>query len=86
MRGLVHFRLGQVGQAAKDFERSVSLDPNNHVFLNNRGFFSFKTGKHEDALQDFLKALSVKEDYAIAQINIEAVRNRMSARELLQTD
>ncbi len=62
----------------------MALDPDDPTLLNNRGYFLYKTGRHDAAMRDFEKALRMKDGYAAAQINLDCVKNWKNAASFLQ--
>jgi tetratricopeptide (TPR) repeat protein len=56
LRGAAHANLRHRGDASRDFERAIQLDPNNHLAFFNRGFFSYWDDLHEDAIRDLSRA------------------------------
>ena len=49
------------------------LDPQDHVFYNNRGIDHGERGEYDLAIKDFTKAIKLKPDYAFAYNNRGAV-------------
>ena len=52
---------------------STVLDPQDHVFYNNRGIDHGERGEYDLAIKDFTKAIKLKLDYAFAYNNRGAV-------------
>lgn len=63
--------------ALKDFEKGIAtmdaaltVEPNNSMLLNNKGYFLFLQGKYSEAVDYFKAALKIQPDYTTASINL----------------
>ncbi|MDR1368001.1 MAG: type IV pilus biogenesis/stability protein PilW [Candidatus Accumulibacter sp.] len=56
MRALALFYLKEFPSAAKDFQKSIELDPRDPDISNNYGWYLCQTGKEKDALSYFKNA------------------------------
>jgi len=57
---------GKFGEAIPVLEGGVAVDANNSMIYFYRGFAREKTGKTEEALADYLKAVELKADFELA--------------------
>ena len=65
-RGVIYARAGMYQQALSDFNKSISLMPNNVNAHYNRGLTYDKIEKYQLAIGDFNKVISLKSDYVDA--------------------
>ncbi|XP_067893495.1 neutrophil cytosol factor 2 isoform X2 [Heterodontus francisci] len=56
--GCLHLLLGQLNQAEKAFDKSISRDEHLAVAFFQRGIILYKNEKYEEALRDFLEAFN----------------------------
>ena len=68
-RGVVLKRLGRLEEALSDFNRALSIDPNNAFALNNSGQILKERGDLSQALKNFNLAISLNKNYADAYNN-----------------
>ncbi|MGB5218065.1 MAG: tetratricopeptide repeat protein, partial [Smithella sp.] len=68
-RGVIYARAGMYQQALSDFNKSISLMPNNINGYYNRGLVYDKIKKYQLAIGDFNKVISLKNDYVDAYNN-----------------
>jgi len=59
-RALVLVSTRQYDRALKDYEEALRLDPNNGLYLSNRGNAFRITGQYGRAIADYRKALTLK--------------------------
>ncbi len=57
LRALALSLIGRYGEAVSDYDRSLEIEPNQAVTLNNRAWALFKMGRIEAALPDVEKSL-----------------------------
>lgn len=57
VRGLVYANLKEYGKAENDFQRALSLSPNDPEVNNNYGWYLCDTGKERQSIAYFLQAL-----------------------------
>lgn len=57
VRGLINHYLRETGQAARDFERALELEPGDPEINNNYGWFLCQTGREKDAIVHFMRAI-----------------------------
>ena len=68
-RGLVYGKSGLLGEALRDFDEAISINPNFGMAYNNRGAVYYLLGLHDRALPDFTRAIELERDNAEAYIN-----------------
>lgn len=66
---VVNLRENQIRNALRDLAKS----PSNPFLLNNLGLAKLGSGKIDDALRLFIKAIESKPDFAIAKLNLASV-------------
>ena len=85
---LAHEAMGRSDHAFSDYGRALELDPGLTAAALNRGLLFYKSGRHQDAIADFLRALrasAASREDAIGQIHYNlalayfAVGDRLSA-------
>ncbi|MEM9164954.1 MAG: tetratricopeptide repeat protein, partial [Cyanobacteria bacterium P01_F01_bin.4] len=64
MRGLSHWKLGEMGAAIADFESALALDPTHPKAHGNRGLLRYESGDEAGALADWAIALVHCPNYA----------------------
>ena len=64
----------------------TALNPQDHVFYNNRGINYGEKGEYDLAIKDFTKAIELKPDYAIAYNNRGAVYRSKGEHDLAIED
>ncbi|MCW4572637.1 TPR repeat-containing protein [Venenivibrio stagnispumantis] len=76
--GLRNYQIGNLKQAASDFQKVLEKDPNNPLALSNIGFIYYKMGEYDKAEEYFDKLLKVDAEdkdiraltyYALASIS-----------------
>ncbi|MBN1364428.1 MAG: tetratricopeptide repeat protein, partial [Syntrophaceae bacterium] len=60
---------GDNRHAIYNFDKAISLKPNEHGAYNGRGIVYFQLGQYQMAMQNFNKAIQLKPDYASAYNN-----------------
>jgi tetratricopeptide (TPR) repeat protein len=68
--GIVNLKLGERGQARKQFSQSIKLDPHLAAALNNRGAVSLVDKKYKAAVKDLKQALALDELVASTHLNL----------------
>ncbi len=68
-RGVIYAQAGMYQRALSDFNKSISLMPNNINGYYNRGLTYNKTGEYQLAIGDFNKVINLKNDYVDAYNN-----------------
>ncbi|HET6371244.1 MAG TPA: tetratricopeptide repeat protein, partial [Nitrospiria bacterium] len=71
--GVALSREGRLDEAAANFSKVLSINPNDAVSLNNLGIISSRQGKAKEAIEQFRKAIANKPDYAEAHYNLGLV-------------
>ena len=67
--GLIKSQKGKLEESILDYTKSLKLDKNNILSLNNRGYAYNLSGKYKEALVDFNKAIELDENFAYALNN-----------------
>src|SRR5690606_24677327 len=62
-------------------DKAISIDQNNFLAWNNRGFANFENEAYAEAISDFKKVNLLKPDYAIAYSNSAGVYMKMDEYE-----
>ncbi len=65
-RGRAEANSGNWSQAVALFQKAVEQDSKNHKALNMLGFSLRRSGKYQEAIQAYNRALAIKPDYAQA--------------------
>ncbi len=65
-QGRAEVNSGNWNQAAGLFQKSVERDGSNYKALNMLGFSLRQSGRHQEAIRAYNRALSIKPDYAQA--------------------
>lgn len=73
------YKMGDMGKYRELMEEVVASDPNNPELYYNLGVSSASIGEEEKALEYYKQALELKPDYALAQINIAALKLKQEA-------
>ena len=60
---------GQYALAIKDYDQSITFDPNYAKAFNNRGVAYHNLGEYDRAVQDFSAAIHASADYSSAFVN-----------------
>ena len=68
-RGTAYSDLGRHQDAIRDYNRALSIDPENANAYYNRGIAYDDLGRYQDAIRSYNTALSIDPDYANAYIN-----------------
>ena len=68
--GAAFLRLDRLDRATEQFERALSLDPNNAEAINGQGVIATKQRKYADALGLYEKAVRIRPDNAGYQANL----------------
>ncbi|PJN26987.1 ATP-binding protein [Kitasatospora sp. CB02891] len=77
MRGVGHLRAGRDDLALKDFDRSVTLDPDQPKSLHSRGRALAFGGRYEEALVDLDRAIALDPDRPAAFATRGEARRRL---------
>ncbi|MDC8004133.1 tetratricopeptide repeat protein [Aureisphaera galaxeae] len=67
------YKMGDMEKYDSIMNEIIKTDPNNHELYYNLGVGAAQNGQKEKALGYYKKALEIKPDYAVAQINIAAL-------------
>lgn len=59
MRALSYSIIGDFTSAIRDYDKSIDLDPNNAIALNNRAWALFKAGQSKRGLPDVERSLAI---------------------------
>lgn len=91
-KGDVYYKMGDLGQAEKQYEKVVELAPNDYGSWNQKAWILTKMGKHDQAIADATKSLAINphpytfdtRGYAYAHLRKydEALKDFKSALEL----
>lgn len=68
-RGLQSSKNGNYEQAIEDFTKSIELNPNDEVALNNRGNVYLSIGELDQAINDYDRAISLRPESCMAWMN-----------------
>jgi tetratricopeptide (TPR) repeat protein len=68
--GIANLKLGDRGQARKQFSQAIKLDAHLATALNNRGAVSLLDKKYKAAVGDFKQALALDESVASTHLNL----------------
>jgi tetratricopeptide (TPR) repeat protein len=68
--GLKYYRERKYGEAIRELEEAVNLDPRNATIVNNLGFTLFKSGKYEESIGWLQKAIDIDPQRAVAYVNL----------------
>ena len=60
---------GKFEEAEKKYSKILEEDPSNHVVHNNLGFLYTQRKMYKEAINEYHKAISIREDYATAYKN-----------------
>src|SRR5688572_31059573 len=64
-RGSAQMRKQAYDLAIADFDQAIMLDPTNATNIHNRGFAFETTGRLEDAINDYSRAIELSADHAV---------------------
>jgi tetratricopeptide (TPR) repeat protein len=73
------YKMGDMEKYRQLMEEVVASDPNNPELYYNLGVSSASIGEEEKALEYYKKALELNPEYALAQINIAALKLKQEA-------
>lgn len=68
-RAIIKGLSGNDFDAITDFNKSISINPNSHFVLSNRGYYNSKLGDNAMAIQDFTKAIELEKDDKVSYLN-----------------
>ncbi|MBO0861350.1 MAG: polysaccharide deacetylase family protein [Chloracidobacterium sp.] len=68
--GLKYYREKKYGEAVRELEEAVKLDPLNATIVNNLGFTLFKFEKYEESIVWLKKAIEIDPQRIVAYINL----------------
>ena len=85
-RGNVRHALGEDGEALKDYETAISLDPNYANAYVSRGVIYHLRGDYVHALEDYDEAIRLEPDNALAYANRGGAHEQLEQIEDAITD
>jgi TPR repeat protein len=80
--GYAQLRLSNFAEAEKATQEAIRLAPGNPTARNNLGAINQAQGKHKQALDEYLAALRIKPDYALALANAASMQFRLGRPDL----
>ena len=88
-QNLLQFNPNAEQEVVNSFNQAINLDPASPVLRNQLASFFLRRGKPEEAINHFLMAIRLKQDYAQAHYDLaqayKAVGNNAQAQQELQT-
>ncbi len=84
--GLLLIRQGRYDEALAPLARAVTLAPDVPVFQNNLGIALERTGHSGQAADAYRAALAADSTYAKAQVNLDRVKDRQDAPDVVPVD
>ncbi len=76
-RGSAHADLGHYGQALKDYDRAIEIDPRHAKSWYNRGAVYGRIGNYQRAMEDFTKTLEIDPKFKMAYFNRGGIHGMM---------
>ena len=64
------------------YREAIRIDPNDAEAYNNMGTVQAKSGRYEEAIQNFDRAIRLKPDLAVAHYNLGVLSLRAKRREI----
>ena len=69
-RGLINVRLNMFHEAIRDFTKTVELNPQDVMAMNNRGLaYARGLNKYNEAIRDFTRSIELEPELAISYVN-----------------
>ena len=62
-KGVVHFKLGNLKDAVKNFSNAIRINPDYKMAYYNRGLMYFKLAEFQLAINDYSNAIRISPDY-----------------------
>ncbi|MBT3070177.1 tetratricopeptide repeat protein [Rhodomicrobium sp. Az07] len=85
-RGVAKWRLNQLDEAAADFTKAVSLNPDYALAYNNRGNVFLELNRPEEAFRDFDRAVALSPDFGAAYANRANASQKLNRPEAAEKD
>lgn len=73
-RGGAYFQVDGIAQSKLSYEKAVSLDPDNHEYLNNIGLVFSSLGNKMDAEESYRKSIAINPEFGEAHKNLAAMK------------
>ncbi|MFT4077940.1 tetratricopeptide repeat protein [Rhodomicrobium sp.] len=85
-RGVAKWRMKQLEDAAADFTKAVSLNPDYALAWNNRGNVFLEMNRPEDAFRDFDRAVALSPDFGAAYANRANASQKLNHQDAAEKD
>ncbi len=82
--GMALMGTGELARAKAEMERSLALRPNTPEVLNNLGTVYLKLGDRKTAIPLFEKAVTLRQNYAIARFNLAEAYEGIDSRRAIE--
>lgn len=69
-QGVIKAHFNELEAAFSCYEQALTLEPDNHYALNNRGYTYIRTKQYTESVTDFRRALGLNPDFAYAHANL----------------
>ncbi|KAI93971.1 hypothetical protein T281_13560 [Rhodomicrobium udaipurense JA643] len=85
-RGVAKWRMKQLDEAAADFTKAVSLNPDYALAYNNRGNVFLEMNRPDEAFRDFDRAVALSPDFGAAYANRANASQKLNHPDVAEKD